>query len=157
MCRISIRKRGQFCVAHQQRELGIVVKPSEIKGAGLGLYTMVPRKKNERIAKYGGVITDAKHVDESSNYVLQLAANKLIDAKDALHSDYARFSNDANYGNTGKKNNAKLSFSNATNTASVKASRPIKAKSEVLTSYGRDYWKDKRNEDKDNKRMAIKS
>ena len=141
------------------RELGIVVKPSEIKGAGLGLYTTLPRKTNERIAKYGGVITDAQHVDESSNYVLQLAANKLIDAKDALHSDYARFSNDAaaNYGNTGRKNNAKLSFPNATNTASVKASRPIKAKSEVYTSYGRDYWKDKRNEDKDNKRMAIKS
>lgn len=60
-----------------------------------------------------------------------------------MKSDYGRFSNDISYPKTGKRNNASLALSQTTNSANIKANKPIKAKSEVTTGYGGVYWKDK--------------
>ena len=46
--------RGKLCWQHLKKQEGLRVKPSGIQGAGMGLFTTKPFKKNEKIANYTG-------------------------------------------------------------------------------------------------------
>ena len=46
--------RGKQCWQHLKKEQGLRVKQSEIAGAGFGLFTTKPFRKNQKIANYTG-------------------------------------------------------------------------------------------------------
>jgi hypothetical protein len=133
-------KRGDFCTAHQGRDLKVKVKKSGIREAGLGLFTTVARKKDEKIVDYKGVVT-SHNPDNDSAYVIQVTKNKFIDAENPLHSGYGRYANDARPADLPLKNNTKFSYNPTQQKCVLKAAKPIKANSEVLVPYGRSYWK----------------
>ena len=46
--------RGKLCWQHLKKRDSLRVKPSGIQGAGMGLFTTKPFKKNEKIVDYTG-------------------------------------------------------------------------------------------------------
>ena len=133
-CRLRTT-RGKVCWIHLKHQQGLRVKKSGV--AGLGLYTTKTRKKKERLATYKGKpMTRAQVAQRYGNrtapYVYCRSKKRCRDARKTT-SGVARYANDAR--GTSKKNNAK--FTGFT----LRAKRTIPAGSEVLVSYGRDYWK----------------
>lgn len=53
-CSICTCKTGPYCFVHLKYLKGLQVKPSRIPGAGMGLYTVVPRAPNSYIDDYTG-------------------------------------------------------------------------------------------------------
>lgn len=132
-------KRGEYCTVHQQRELGIKVAKSHIKDGGLGLYTSVPRKKDEVIADYKGVVTREAPLGDRK-YVLEVEKHRFIDAENPLTSGFARFANDARPKDRPLKNNSHLSYSTKTKKATIKTDKKLPANTEVFIPYSRGYW-----------------
>ena len=120
----------------------LFVKQSTIPGAGLGLFTRRAISKGALIAEYKGKIStwkEAEHINGTNPYILFLNNNHVIDAlpfKRAL----ARFANDANgfHKKRGKVNNA--SYVSYNKRVYIQATKNIPAKSEILVSYGKEYW-----------------
>jgi hypothetical protein len=120
------------------------VKPSKVPDGGKGLFASKARKHdpdvvfkaNQKIAPYEGKVYDNEEQLEEENpdnaYILQVG-KKFIDASDP-HSGPARFANDCH--KTKFKCNAKL-----TSKGNLVAAKPIKDGQEILTSYGKAYWK----------------
>jgi hypothetical protein len=122
-------------------EQHLVVKKSQIPGAGNGLYTKVFIPKGSRVVEYKGRKTVWKEVkDQSDNgYIYTINRNHVIDAKRTL-SALARYANDA-AGITrvkGLKNNC--TYVNDGYRAFIEALVDIPAGSEILVEYGKDYW-----------------
>ena len=118
------------------------IKPSEIAGAGLGLYTTKPFRRNEKIVNYTGeslsrAQIDMRYGDTTGQYVLCdgiRPTSRCVDGR-KTNSGAGRYANDARGSN--KRNNAKF----LQRGFGIKASRNIRAGREVLVSYGRDYWR----------------
>jgi hypothetical protein len=148
-------KRGKFCVAHQVRELGIKVTKSEIPAAGLGLVTVVPRKKGDKITDYTGKVT---RVEPPGNgrYVLQTSKHHFIDAENPLTSGYGRFINNALPKDRPLANNSAFAINTRTKKVTVKATKNIPKNKEVFLPYGRAYWSAVKRLAK-NAKQAIKS
>jgi len=124
----------------------LYVKRSQIPGAGKGLYTDAPFKKDDYIIEYEGEqITWDEVMKRSENgrggYAFFITNKKCIDAfnrPDAL----ARFANDAR-GLTrtpGLRNNALYAIKKGK--PYIQATRNIKPGEEIFVSYGPDYWKE---------------
>jgi hypothetical protein len=135
----NMTKRGDFCTSHQGRNLGVKVAKSQIKNGGLGLYTTVPRKKDQKIADYTGKVTTFNPPNDS-DYVLQLTKDRFVDAENPLTSGYARYANDAKKKDLPLRNNAKFSYNRTKKECVLKANKNIKANSEVMVPYGAGYW-----------------
>lgn len=120
--------------------------PSQIPGAGMGLYLLESVKAGERIARYSGkVLTLAEHASSAhSQYRLQIHKNLFLDAQDACHFE-GRYINDAR--NSRFKTNARFAANYTTNTCpktgfkwvSIFATKPIQAGEEIFLNYGRDF------------------
>ena len=120
----------------------VVVKESTLPGAGKGLFTREFIPKGTRIVEYTGKVSTWKEVqhDEGKNaYIYYMTRNHVIDAsKDK--KVLARYVNDARglqrikgiTNNTQYVEDAKRVF--------VVAKRDIPAGSELLVSYGPEYW-----------------
>ena len=116
--------------------------PSQIAGAGLGLYTAKPYKKNQKIVDYTGENMSRAAINARypgnvrGEYVLcdgDRPNSRCIDGR-KTNSGAARFANDARGSNM--RNNAtflKRGFG-------IKAMRNLPAGREILVSYGRGYW-----------------
>ncbi len=121
----------------------LIIKRSTLPNAGKGLFTKVDIPKGARIVQYTGDIKAWKEVTENpvfNAYVFYVNRNHVIDAKDNKKS-IARYINDAKGPNNpdGLKNNCKYEIDGLK--VYVIAMRNIPAGSELLVSYGRDYWK----------------
>ena len=132
-CRLRTT-RGKVCWVHLKHQQGLRVKKSRI--AGLGLYTTKPRKKNERLTTYKGEpMTRAqvaqRYGDRTAQYVYCRSKKRCLDARKTT-AGVARYANDAR--GSGKRNNTRFSG------FALRAKRNIPAGSEVLVSYGREYW-----------------
>ncbi len=122
------------------------VKESTIPGAGKGLFTKRDLKKGERIIEYmGEIITDAECDIRAENdqygYIFYIGKNKCIDAYN-IPEAIARYANDAK-GLTkvnGITNNC--CYTIYKHSGWIKAEKNIKAGSEILVSYGAEYWRD---------------
>jgi len=118
------------------------VKRSTIPKAGKGLFTKVDIPKDSLIVEYLGKVTkwkDAAHGDGLNPYIFYVNRNKVIDAwKTPKH--LARYANDAKglVKVKGLRNNAE--YTTKKGRAYIKATRNIPAGSEILVSYGDDYW-----------------
>jgi SET domain-containing protein len=120
----------------------LVIKLSSIPRAGKGLYTKVFIRKGEIIAEYKGKVTtweDADHDNGTNRYLYYINKKCVIDAKNYRKSP-ARYANDGK----GKKkipgllNNSTYIIEN--NRVFIKAIKNIQPGSEILVSYGKEYW-----------------
>ncbi|MEP6683824.1 MAG: SET domain-containing protein-lysine N-methyltransferase [Parafilimonas sp.] len=123
-------------------EKQLVVKRSTIPGSGKGLFTKQFIAKETRIIEYKGKITTWKIIKKSpvfNAYVFYMNSNRVIDAMNYKKA-FARFANDAK-GITkikGLKNNCRYEVDG--NKVFIVSVVDINAGSEILVSYGKEYW-----------------
>ncbi|CAM9506663.1 unnamed protein product [Chrysoparadoxa australica] len=129
---------SQLLQASEVKDNGLVVKPSSIKAAGLGLYTTKKRDKGEVVAVYTG--TELSTVEamrtKDKSYLMRLGPQLYIDAKNHPHV-LPRYINDCRNSQGynvafDKKPEAKCAW--------VVATRDIEPFCELFVDYGRWYW-----------------
>ena len=124
-------------------EKQLVIKRSKIPGAGKGLFTKQFIPKGTRILEYKGRITTWKDVvngKKFNGYVYYVNRNHVIDAMSRLKS-LGRYANDAR-GITkvkGITNNSRY-VQEWDKKVFIEAVKDIPAHSEILVSYGKEYW-----------------
>lgn len=124
-------------------EQHLYVKNSQIRDAGLGLYTKIKIPKGACIVEYKGRLVkwvDIKHEDGHNGYLLRVNRSWAIDAK-SFKKSFGRFANDARgiQRNEKLKNNAEYLLEG--NRCFIYATKVISPNTEVLVSYGSEYWK----------------
>lgn len=123
-------------------EKQLVVKRSNIPGAGKGLFTKEFIPKGTRILEYKGRITTWKDVlngKRFNGYVYYVNRNHVIDAMLRLKS-LGRYANDAS-GITkikGLTNNS--IYVQEGKKVFIEAKKNIPAQTEILVAYGKEYW-----------------
>ncbi|HLK27212.1 MAG TPA: SET domain-containing protein [Puia sp.] len=123
-------------------EKKLVIKNSVIPGAGKGLFTKVFIPKGTRIVEYKGRATTWKEVDHDdgrNGYIYYIKRTLVIDAynhKKAL----GRYANDAQGISKikGLRNNSEYMIDGMK--VFIEAKKDIPAGSEILVSYGKEYW-----------------
>lgn len=123
-------------------EKHLVIKRSILPNAGKGLFTKQFIAKGTWITKYKGkAITwkEAKAQEGFNGYVYYINRNLVIDAKMYIKT-FGRFANDANGLNKlkGILNNSCYVVDGKK--VFIKAIKNIPAGSEILVSYGKEYW-----------------
>jgi uncharacterized protein len=122
-------------------EKQLVVKRSTIPNSGKGLFTKKPIKKGEYIVEYKGKKTKWKDVkdDDTNGYLYYVNRNFVIDARAATKT-LGRYANDARGISRvkGITNNARYVYDNGH--VYIEAIKNIPAGSEILVSYGKEYW-----------------
>lgn len=118
------------------------VKTSTIPNAGKGLFVLVDVPKGTIITEYVGRKTTWAEVEDDVDnpYIYYIDDDHVIDAKDDVKS-FGRYANDAQ-GLTrvpGLRNNA-IYYEDG-DRVFIKAAKDIPAGSEVLVPYGKDYWR----------------
>eukprot|EP00929_Paragymnodinium_shiwhaense_P053412 TRINITY_DN26725_c0_g1_i1.p1 TRINITY_DN26725_c0_g1~~TRINITY_DN26725_c0_g1_i1.p1 ORF type:complete len:208 (-),score=38.54 TRINITY_DN26725_c0_g1_i1:361-984(-) len=118
------------------------VRPSELPGAGLGLFSLTGHKADELIFPYQGerMSMEEHHRrlasgESSGDYAMQLFCGDIIDAehhKDAL----GRYANDG----SGEKQNALFDEVDQRPWLRASGDQDIPAGAEILVSYGVSYW-----------------
>ena len=142
---------GDLCEFHAVNLLGLVVKPSSLENAGLGLFTTRPRRCGEYICAYGGrLIASAEFERAPDMYGVQVDGGRVLSARYSTDG-FARFANDAR---SAPGNNCQLmteaTFFREHGSAAARRARAegvclvakghIEAGSELFVSYGREYW-----------------
>lgn len=122
----------------------VIVKKSTLPKAGKGLFTDKDVKKDEIVCEYEGELINwdeaIKRNDKGKGgYVYFINSKNCIDAFDFKNS-FGRYANDAaGVGRiNGFRNNS--TYFEKKNRVFIKATRNIKAGSEIFVSYGRAYW-----------------
>jgi SET domain-containing protein len=123
-------------------EKDLVVKRSSLPDSGKGLFTKVFIPKGTRIVEYKGKIStwkDVNHNDGKNGYIYYVNRNFVIDAsvdKKAL----ARYANDAKGLKQikGIQNNSIYRQDNMR--VFIEATKDIPPDSEILVTYGKEYW-----------------
>src|SRR5262245_16470726 len=123
-------------------EKKLIAKRSLIKSAGKGLFTKVFIPKGTSIVEYKGTISTWKEVnhDEGQNrYIFYVNRNHVIDAHNHPEA-LARYANDAMglQKVKGLQNNSK--YVEEKGKIFIEATKDIPAGSEILVSYGKEYW-----------------
>ena len=123
-------------------EKDLRVKKSLLPGAGKGLFTKVFIPKGTRIVEYKGRITTWKEVDHkegTNGYIYYVTRNHVIDAG-TYKSALARYANDGRglYRIKGVLNNAQ--YIEDGKKVYIESTKDIPAGSEILVSYGKEYW-----------------
>lgn len=124
--------------------MALLVKHSKLPGAGKGLFTTKPIRKNEKIVEYLGEIIDWKEYEkrvkeDKDGYLFYINKKRCIDAYNTPQYK-ARYANDAAglYRVKGLKNNAVYEIFE--DKCYIVATRDIKAGEEIFVSYSKDYW-----------------
>lgn len=122
-------------------EKQLVVKTSTIPKSGKGLFTRKLIPKGTRIIEYKGRITTWKEVknDHTNAYIYTVNNSHVIDARNHLKS-LARYVNDATGLTRIKGITNNCTYLNEGTRVYVEALKDIPAGSELLVSYGKEYW-----------------
>lgn len=129
-----------LCPAHVAEKFGVAVRRSNIPDAGLGLFALRDINKNDLIVPpYTGTVYDANAIialykNGSAPYTLTVNHDRYIDA--ACKRSWAAFINHT----TAKKTNARFVLWAAKQTINIRATKDIKAGSEILIHYGDVYF-----------------
>ncbi len=140
-------------------EKHLIVKKSIIPGAGMGLFTRVDIPKGTLIVEYKGEILtwkDAeKMADDRNGYVFFVFSTHVIDAWNYKKAK-ARYANDARgIGRIpGVTNNSEYHVHRRR--CYIKAIKNIPAGSEILVSYGNEYWQAIRDNIREEQKAAKK-
>lgn len=116
----------------------LYVEPSQIDGAGSGLFTAIDIEEGEIISKFVGEILSEeeskKRADSGDDdYFMNLPSGELLDCKRT--KCFAKYANDAEGLPTNFKNNAFISMDDENNVVLV-AKRDIQSGEEIFVSYG---------------------
>jgi uncharacterized protein len=123
-------------------EKQLVVKRSTIPGSGKGLFTKKFIPKGTRIVEYKGKLTtwkEVKHDNGTNGYIYYINRNHVIDAKPTTKA-LGRYANDGRglQRKKGITNNAVYAEDNLK--VYIESTKDIPANSEILVSYGKEYW-----------------
>lgn len=122
-------------------EKKLTVKTSSLPEAGNGLFTTIFIPKGTRIIEYKGRITTWKEVSLHADnpYIFYVTRNHIIDAL-RTKTSLARYANDAQGLRKvkGVKNNAGYVIDDKR--VFIEAIRDIPPMTEILVSYGKEYW-----------------
>ena len=120
----------------------LVIKHSQLPGAGKGLFTRVDIVKGQRIVEYKGKIVkwkEVKQLDGYNGYLMFMNRNHVINAEPTIQFK-GRYANDA-LGFVripGLTNNAEYVEDGLK--VYIQAVKDIPAGSEILVEYGKEYW-----------------
>ena len=134
-----------YCYTHLEKEQHLKIKPSQIPGAGLGLYTTVNRPARRMVAPYTGRQITRPANTYTGHYVIQLneppqaPPYKYVDANRTTDGA-GRFANNARRQDHFTNNSRLRPDYQHPGQAKVVSLRPIPAGREVFTSYGNAYW-----------------
>ena len=120
----------------------LIIKRSQLPGAGKGLFTKVAIAKGQRIVEYKGKIVkwrDIKHMDGHNGYLMLMNRNHVINAEPTKQFK-GRYANDARgfVRIPGITNNAE--YVSEGNRCFIEAKRAIRAGEEILVYYGKEFW-----------------
>ena len=122
------------------------IKKSSLPGAGKGLFTTIRIAKGQRIVEYLGKIKyNANSENTDLRYAFVVKPGYVIDAMN-YKKGIAQFANDAS--GTGRIKNLKNNcyYERAALRVYITALKNIKANTEILCFYGKDYWIDDKEE-----------
>ena len=129
----------------EQTLMALIVKKSKLPGAGKGLYTTKPYKKDDKIIEYRGEIIGWSEYNKrvarnEDGYLFYFNRNKCVDAFKTPQYK-ARFANDAAglVRIKGLRNNSHYEIHD--NKCYIVAARDIKPGEEIFCDYTKDYWK----------------
>lgn len=139
-----------YCSSHIVGELKVKIMPSNIQGAGKGLFAWNPReegiifRQGDVIAPYGGEILDpaqtyARYNGSHRPYGVQVSAVRTLDA--ACSRGTGAYANGSGLPGGNVVPNARLAVSNQ-GTANVKATKNIRHGQEIIIAYGPAFWRD---------------
>ncbi len=124
--------------------MSLIVKTSSLPGAGKGLFTKKPIKKNAKVIEYKGEIIDWKEYEkrvkeDKDGYLFYINKKRCIDAF-GTPEHKARYANDAQGLSKvkGLKNNAIYEIFGEQ--CFIVSTRNIEAGEEIFVSYSKDYW-----------------
>lgn len=122
------------------------IKPSQIPGAGLGLYTKVFIPVGSLVTEYKGLVTtwDAVKEQIDNDYIYYISRNHVIDAA-PTPGVLARYANDAKGLTQVPGLNNNCIFKKIDGRVFIKARTNILPGSEILVNYGKQYWDTARN------------
>jgi hypothetical protein len=132
---------GQYCWNHLRAELGLRVKPSQVPGAGKGLFAARPLPAGTSIP-YTGDLIPLNNARAGGTYVLETRAGEGIDAA-RRNAGYGRWVNDPQ-GSAYQANAKFVLFTppgSRERIGSVRTLRPLAVGEEVLVKYGASYWR----------------
>lgn len=120
----------------------LYTKRSQIRDAGLGLFTRIKIPKGVCIVEYKGRLVkwvDIKHEDGYNGYILRVNRSWAINAK-PYKKALGRFANDARgiHRKENLKNNAEYLLEG--DRCFIYSTREILPNAEILVSYGSAYW-----------------
>ena len=124
------------------RNKDLFVRRSSLPNSGKGLFTRKDIPEGTLIVEYKGKVSNwknANHKDGKNPYIYYRSRNFVIDAA-PFKNHPARYANDAR-GLTkkrGLRNNAE--YAEIGDKVFIKANKDIPAGSEILVSYGKEYW-----------------
>ena len=137
-----------YCAQHTKTELGLVVKPSRIAGAGLGLFTAMDQEfqTDDLIAEvHGQRVTqaelDRRYGDFTAPYGVALSKTVFEDGATARYVGHFANTqvNPAGTRSVQSGTNAKISHNVAKRTVFLKATKRIPPDTEILVYYGKQY------------------
>lgn len=124
--------------------MALIIKKSQLPGAGKGLFTTKLIKKGQKIIEYRGEIIDWKEYckrvkEDKDGYLVYISRKKCIDAYNTPQYK-ARYANDAEGLIKDKrfKNNAEYQIID--DKVYLVAKRDIQPGEEIFVSYSKDYW-----------------
>jgi len=125
-----------------EKEQHLKIKPSQIPGAGMGLYTTIRRPAHRMVAPYTGRAIERPRNTYNGDYVIQLTSNPPFKYVDANHTtdSAGRFANNARRRDHFTNNSHLAPDYRDPSKAKVVASRPIPAGKEIFAKYGNAYW-----------------
>lgn len=123
-------------------EKHLEVKRSSLPGSGKGLFTKTAIPKGTRIVEYKGKVSswkDADHADGNNGYIFYASRNHVIDAM-KYPKALARYANDGKGLSKVKGITNNSEYVHEGRKVFIDAVRNIPAGSEILVSYGKEYW-----------------
>lgn len=127
----------------------LFIQESNLKDAGLGLFTAIDIFKDEIISVFKGEVLSQKQakirvLKKEDRYFMNLPNGSVFDT--SLTDCFAKYANDADgFSKSDFTNNAIIKLED-TNKICLVAKRKIKAGEEIFCAYGQKYW-DKHKED----------
>lgn len=123
-------------------EKQLFVQESTIPGAGQGLFTQTDIPKGTRIIEYTGRVSNwenADHQEGLNAYIYYMSDENVIDASKRKKS-LGRYANDARGMKKIKGIMNNCVYEEEGLKVFIKSTKAIPAGSEILVSYGKEYW-----------------